>query len=99
MPSRIRVSALIMVPALLAVLLLPHTGAAQPAAPAASEPDEAATTQELNKQLNNPVSSVWSLNFQNNFQFFEGRLADQPTGSTTSTSSPCCRCPSPSTGI
>ena len=31
---------------------------------------------ELNKQLNNPVSSVWSLSFQNNFTFLEGRLTD-----------------------
>lgn len=27
---------------------------------------------EINKKLNNPVSSIWSLNFQNNFNFLEG---------------------------
>jgi hypothetical protein len=35
-----------------------------PAAAPASDPEMSA--EELNKQLNNPVSSVWSLNFQSN---------------------------------
>jgi hypothetical protein len=44
-------------------------------APQAGEQDEQ-NLAELNKQLNNPVSSVWSLQFQNNFTFLEGRLTD-----------------------
>jgi hypothetical protein len=60
------------------MLTLPLAAAGQPAKSAAPEPDEAAETHELNKQLNNPVSSIWSLNFQSNFQFFEGRLTDEP---------------------
>jgi hypothetical protein len=62
----------------LAILTLPLVAAGQPPKSAESEPDEAAETHELNKQLNNPVSSIWSLNFQSNFQFFEGRLTDEP---------------------
>ena len=43
--------------------------------PQAEEQDDQ-NLAELNKQLNNPVSSVWSLTFQNNFTFLEGRLTD-----------------------
>ena len=61
---------------LVAMLTLPLAAVGQPAQSAPAAPDEAA--HELNKQLNNPVSSIWSLNFQSNFQFFEGRLTDEP---------------------
>ena len=60
-----------------AVLSSPGVGAGQPAPSTAPGADEAASSHELNKQLNNPVSSIWSLNFQNNFQFFEGRLSSE----------------------
>jgi hypothetical protein len=60
-----------------AALMLPPVTAGQPAVPATPGPENAASTPELNK-LTNPVSSVWSLNFQSNFQFFEGRLTDEP---------------------
>jgi len=55
--------------AVFAHLAAPGVGAAQPAGSAAPGPEG----DELNKQLNNPVSTIWSLNFQNNFQFFGGR--------------------------
>jgi hypothetical protein len=63
---------------LLAVMLMsPRAAAGQPATPPAPDAAEAASAHDLNKQLNNPVSSIWSLNFQNNFQFFEGRLSSR----------------------
>jgi hypothetical protein len=46
-------------------------GAGRPVEPAA-ESGEATSMAEINRQLNNPVSSIWSLNFQNNFVFSEG---------------------------
>lgn len=39
---------------------------------------EPMSADELNKQLNNPVSSVWSLQFQNNYTQLENDLADLP---------------------
>jgi hypothetical protein len=59
-----------------AVLSSPSVGAGQPPPSTAPGADDAASSHELNKQLNNPVSSIWSLNFQNNFQFFEGRISN-----------------------
>jgi len=59
--------------AVFAHLAAPGVGAAQPAESSALGPEG----DELNKQLNNPVSTIWSLNFQSNFQFFEGHLTDQ----------------------
>jgi hypothetical protein len=47
------------------------TAAAQPAPPAATAGGQPLSAQELNKQLNNPVSSVWSLTIQNNFTSLE----------------------------
>ena len=32
---------------------------------------------EINRRLNNPVSSIWSLNFQNNFNFLDGFPSDK----------------------
>ncbi len=32
---------------------------------------------EINAKLNNPVSSIWSLNIQNNFIFLDGNLTDK----------------------
>ena len=62
--------------ALIAYLAVPSVAVAQPTA--SPTPDaEQVSHDELNKQLNNPVSTVWSLNFQNNFQFFEGHLTEQ----------------------
>jgi hypothetical protein len=60
----------------LALLAAPDLAATQPAASGARGSEEA-SHDELNEQLNNPVSTIWSLNFQSNFQFFEGHLADQ----------------------
>ena len=61
---------------IVATLAAPGVGAGQPAGSSAPGPEES-SSDELNKQLNNPVSTIWSLNFQNNFQFFEGHLSDQ----------------------
>jgi hypothetical protein len=69
-------SLLIVACALAAVLTAPGEGAGQPATSSAPSKEEM-SHDELNKQLNNPVSTIWSLNFQNNFQFFEGHLANQ----------------------
>jgi hypothetical protein len=44
---------------------------AQPGSPGAPASDQPLSAQELNKQLNNPVSSVWSLTFQNNVTSLE----------------------------
>ena len=52
-------------------------GADRPATATASDPDEKASMQDLNKQLNNPVSSIWSLNFQNNFTISTGVPSDR----------------------
>jgi hypothetical protein len=57
-------------------------GQATPAAAAAtarpgSESGDQASMEEINKQLNNPVSSIWSLNFQHNFVFSEGPPSDR----------------------
>lgn len=60
----------------LALVVVPDLAAGQPAASAATGSEEV-SHDELNKQLNNPVSTIWSLNFQSNFQFFEGHLSDQ----------------------
>jgi hypothetical protein len=57
-------------------VLAPYVAASQTAGSSASSPEQV-EPDELNKQLNNPVSTIWSFNFQNNFQFFEGHLADQ----------------------
>jgi len=43
----------------------------------ASEADETASMNEVNRQLNNPVSSLWSLNFQNNFVISTGLPSDR----------------------
>jgi hypothetical protein len=69
-------SLLIVAGALAAVLTAPGEGVCQPATSSAPSREEM-SHDELNKQLNNPVSTIWSLNFQNNFQFFEGHLANQ----------------------
>jgi hypothetical protein len=69
-------SLLIVACALAAVLTAPGEGVCQPATSSAPSKEEM-SHDELNKQLNNPVSTIWSLNFQNNFQFFEGHLANQ----------------------
>ena len=53
----------------------PGAGRPEPATAAAAGHD--ASMDELNKQLNNPVSSIWSLNFQNNFVFSEGSPSDR----------------------
>jgi hypothetical protein len=50
------------------LLLLPGLAAAQTSTGPGGQPLSA---QELNKQLNNPVSSVWSMTFQNNFTSLE----------------------------
>jgi len=55
----------------------PAPGGAQPAGPRAAEPGEPGSMESINKQLNNPVSSIWSLNFQNNFVFSEGPPSDR----------------------
>lgn len=47
------------------------TAAAQGTAPPAATGGSQLSPQELNKQLNNPVSSVWSLTIQNNFTSLE----------------------------
>ena len=47
---------------------------------------EPMSADELNKQLNNPVSSVWSLQFQNNYTQLENDLADLPGGARETTS-------------
>jgi len=62
--------------AVIACLAAPGVAAAQPASSPAPDAEQL-SHDELNKQLNNPVSTVWSLNFQHNFQFFEGHLTDQ----------------------
>jgi len=49
----------------------PATG--QPAARPAGAPADHESMESINKQLNNPVSSLWSLNFQHNFVFSEGK--------------------------
>ena len=59
-----------------ATVLVPFAAAGQTAGSSASSPEQV-ESDELNKQLNNPVSTIWSFNFQNNFQFFEGHLANQ----------------------
>ena len=59
-----------------ATALAPFVAAGQTAGSSASSPEQV-ERDELNKQLNNPVSTIWSFNFQNNFQFFEGHLANQ----------------------
>jgi len=60
----------------LALVAATDLAAGQPAASAAPG-SEQISHDELNKQLNSPVSTIWSLNFQSNFQFFEGHLSDQ----------------------
>jgi hypothetical protein len=61
-------------PAIIALVLASAASAQSadrdPAATAATSGQEL-SAQELNKQLNNPVSSVWSLTFQNNFTSLE----------------------------
>ena len=52
-------------------------GATQPAAPAAADPDEQESMEAINKQLNNPVSSLWSLTFQHNFIISTGLPSDR----------------------
>jgi hypothetical protein len=69
-------SLLVVASVLAATLAAPGVGVCQPAGSSAPGPEER-SSDELNKQLNNPVSTIWSLNFQNNFQFFEGHLSDQ----------------------
>jgi hypothetical protein len=76
-PARAFRSLALTIAGVAAVLSSPSVGAGQPPPSTAPGADEAASSQELNKQLNNPVSSIWSLNFQNNFQFFDGRLSDE----------------------
>jgi hypothetical protein len=48
-----------------------------PAAPAA-EAKGAMSVDELNRQLNNPVSSVWSMVFQNNYTQLKSGSQDVP---------------------
>jgi len=48
-----------------------------PAPSAEADHDDPASMDSINKQLNNPVSSLWSLNFQNNFIFSEGSPSDR----------------------
>src|SRR5438034_3917591 len=55
----------------------PAPSATQTAASGPSAPDESSSMDSINKQLNNPVSSIWSLNFQNNFVFSEGSPSDR----------------------
>src|SRR5580765_461307 len=52
------------------------SGAGQAAATTRSE-DETGSMETINKQLNNPVSSLWSLNFQNNFAISTGSPSDR----------------------
>ena len=51
--------------------------AGRPEAPPVSDADETASMDHINKQLNNPVSSLWSLTFQNNFVISTGLPSDR----------------------
>src|SRR5262245_18635124 len=49
----------------------------RPESRSASEASGHASMEAVNKQLNNPVSSLWSLNFQNNFVISTGSPSDR----------------------
>jgi hypothetical protein len=51
---------------------------AQPPAAPAAEAKGAMSAEELNRQLNNPVSSVWSMVFQNNYTQLKSGSQDVP---------------------
>jgi hypothetical protein len=51
---------------------------AQPSAAPAAEAKGAMSAEELNRQLNNPVSSVWSMVFQNNYTQLKSGSKDAP---------------------
>jgi hypothetical protein len=62
-----------------------------PAVPAATAPatDEAT---EVNKELSNPISSIWALQIQENTFFIHPGIEDKSSrNSVTSSSSRCCR--------
>jgi hypothetical protein len=50
----------------------------QPSAASAAEAKGAMSAEELNRQLNNPVSSVWSMVFQNNYTQLKSGSRDVP---------------------
>ena len=50
----------------------------QPSAAPAAEAKGAMSAEELNRQLNNPVSSVWSIVFQNNYTQLKSGSQDVP---------------------
>ena len=56
-------------------------------AASASKPED---LQEVGKQLNNPVSSIWNITTQSNMTFLKGDLSPAAGGSSPSTSSRCC---------
>jgi len=53
-------------------------GQAQSTATPQGAANEGMSAEELNRQLNNPVSSVWSLVFQNNYTQLKNDFADVP---------------------
>jgi hypothetical protein len=57
------------------------TSADRPPTSPAAEANDQSSMESINKQLNNPVSSIWSLNFQNNFVFSEGSPSDRQRSS------------------
>ncbi len=52
----------------------------EPGAPAS---DEKQDIQEIGKQLNNPVSSIWNITTQSNLTFFKGNLSPSYRGQFT----------------
>ena len=50
----------------------------QPAATPSTEEKGGMSAEELNRQLNNPVSSVWSMVFQNNYTQLKNDTGDLP---------------------
>jgi hypothetical protein len=71
MPGRRSRAAALPISTLLVALMAPPGWAAEPAA--ATEPAEGEALTEINKQLSNPVSELWSITFQqNNFRLDPG---------------------------
>jgi hypothetical protein len=59
----------------------------------APEADDKQNIQEIGKQLNNPVSSVWNITTQSNMTFLKGNLSPAYRGQFTFNFQPVCPIP------
>ena len=51
------------------------TGGSKSASPGAASQEQGQSVEELGKQLNNPISSVWNITTQSNMYFYKGDLS------------------------